>query len=216
MTGQPVAPLVAATACPHFTTAQTYRFVSIPGAMSTAGGTTPTWGWNPSADTAYGSVDISTSGSTVMFKNIKQYTLPSVGGAGIPAFQQFERNRRMRINVCGERDCTFRPITKHNSLIQQSGIRHRHPSASDRVACWWKITDRPSTQRYSLLQPCMRTPWEPAQAPLDCPSRRALWTQARLLALSTKGLFITVDISATMRQPAGPRILRPSVLPAHL
>jgi hypothetical protein len=75
MIGQPVAPVVAATACPSSTTAQTYLFVSIPGSMSTASGVTPLWGWNPSADTAYGSVDISASGSAVTFSNIKQYTL---------------------------------------------------------------------------------------------------------------------------------------------
>jgi len=82
MIGQPVAPVVAATACPSSTTAQTYLFVSIPGSMSTASGVTPLWGWNPSADTAYGSVDISANGSDVTFKNIKQYTL----SAGTPTY----------------------------------------------------------------------------------------------------------------------------------
>jgi len=87
MTGQPVAPLVAATACPDSTTAQTYWFVSIPGAISTGSGVTPLGGWNPSSDTAYGSVDIAASGSKVTFNNIKQYTLPPPGGApGKPTY----------------------------------------------------------------------------------------------------------------------------------
>jgi len=72
MLNQPVEPLVAATQCPS-SSAQTYQFVTIPA------------GWNPTTDTAYGSVDIVSSGSTVTLQNINQYTLPSVGGTGAPA-----------------------------------------------------------------------------------------------------------------------------------
>ncbi len=84
LVGQPVAPLVAATQCPALTTPQTYQFMTIPAALITPtagpeGGT-----WDPSTDTAYGSVDISSSGSTVTFNNIHQFTLPSVGGSGAP------------------------------------------------------------------------------------------------------------------------------------
>lgn len=78
--GQPVAPLVAANACPNFTSAQTYQFVTIPGALLPAG-TAPTRNaWDAMTETAYGSVDISSTGSTVNFKNIQQFTLPSAGG----------------------------------------------------------------------------------------------------------------------------------------
>ncbi|HEY1742009.1 MAG TPA: hypothetical protein VGG18_02505 [Granulicella sp.] len=64
MVGQAVQPLVAATQCPSFSTAQPYQFVTI-----------PVQGWNPSTDTAYGSVGIVSSGSAVTFQNIYQDTL---------------------------------------------------------------------------------------------------------------------------------------------
>jgi len=60
---QPVQPLVAATQCPS-SSSQTYQFVTIPTAQ-----------WDPTTDTAYGSVEISSSGSDVTFKNISQSTL---------------------------------------------------------------------------------------------------------------------------------------------
>jgi len=77
LVGQPVEPLVAATQCPSFSSAQSYQFVTIPTAQ-----------WDPATDTAYGSVDIVTSGSAVTFQNIDQYILPSVAakvGKGGPA-----------------------------------------------------------------------------------------------------------------------------------
>jgi len=78
--GQPVAPLVAATQCPNFTTPQTYQFITLP-EPSTQQGTNPRGKWNSNTDTAYGSVDIVSSGSTVKFQNINQSTL----GGGTPA-----------------------------------------------------------------------------------------------------------------------------------
>ena len=92
MVGQPVQPLVAATQCPGSST-QTYQFVTIPGPLNYQLGTNSdptlppifeqTQRWNPKTDTAYGSVDIVSSGSTVTFKNIQQYILPSEAtGAG--------------------------------------------------------------------------------------------------------------------------------------
>lgn len=74
LTGQPAEPLVAATQCPA-SSSQTYQFITIPTAAS------PTF----LSETAYGSVDIASSGSAVTFKNIHQYTLPSAGGTGAPA-----------------------------------------------------------------------------------------------------------------------------------
>lgn len=84
--GQAGVPLVAATQCPSFSSAQTYQFITIPAPVNyqivgaTASQPLPyqsTDSWNPTTDTAYGSVDIVTTGSTVTFQNIKQYRLPS-------------------------------------------------------------------------------------------------------------------------------------------
>lgn len=97
MLGQPVQPLVAATQCPNFSSAKTFQFLTIPAALSyllNAGippqppMLQPAGTWNPKTDTAYGSVDIVSSGSAVTFKNIHQYTLPpSTGGTGAPPVQ---------------------------------------------------------------------------------------------------------------------------------
>lgn len=84
LVGQPVMPLVAATECPNFSSAQTYQFITIPGSLLPAGTPPVPPNWDPTAETAYGSVDISSNGSTVNFQNIKQFTLPSVGGKGTP------------------------------------------------------------------------------------------------------------------------------------
>jgi hypothetical protein len=76
MLGQPVQPLVAATQCPS-SSAQTYQFVTI-----------PSFSWNSTTDTAYGSVEISSSGSDVTFNNISQYILPPAVGTGAPPTPQ--------------------------------------------------------------------------------------------------------------------------------
>jgi len=71
LAGQPVAPVVHAAQCPG-TSTQTYQFITTPATLQ---------GWNPATDTAYGSVDISSSGSTVTFQNIHQFTLVSAAPA---------------------------------------------------------------------------------------------------------------------------------------
>jgi hypothetical protein len=81
--GQPAIPLVAASACPNLSTAQTWLFLTIPGGMTTDSSGKP-GAWSPTTDTAYGSAEISTSGSTVTFDKIKQFTLPSTDGVGTP------------------------------------------------------------------------------------------------------------------------------------
>ena len=81
--GQPVAPLVAATECPNFTTAQTYQFLTIPAPQLMSSTYGVGIAWDPTTETAYGSVDISSSGSAVTFKNINQFTLPSEGGTQV-------------------------------------------------------------------------------------------------------------------------------------
>jgi len=89
LVNQPVAPLVAATQCPNLKTAQTYLFVTIPAALNftSPGQDIQQRTWDPKTDTAYGSVDVSSSGSTVNFQNIHQFTLPSVRGTGRPTQQ---------------------------------------------------------------------------------------------------------------------------------
>jgi hypothetical protein len=82
MTGQPFTPLVPAVTCPSMSTAETFLFVTLPNGRVTSG--TYTRGWNPQLETAYGSVDVTASGSTVTFGNINQYILPSEGGGKTP------------------------------------------------------------------------------------------------------------------------------------
>jgi len=84
--GQPVAPLVAADACPVNTKPQTYQFVTIPLWLPTA--TTVTAGdpsWDPATDTAYGSVDVTASGTSVNFANIRHFTLAGAAVTGTAA-----------------------------------------------------------------------------------------------------------------------------------
>jgi hypothetical protein len=72
--GMPFVPLVAAQACPSYSTASTFQFVTIPSYVGgpTGGGTIAPW--NPQLDTAYGTVQIATTGDTVKFESIHQFT----------------------------------------------------------------------------------------------------------------------------------------------
>lgn len=80
--GLPLAPLVPAVSCPAMTTPQTFLFVTLPNHLNL--GPLAGQSWNPQIETAYGSVDLSASGSTVTLNNIAQYTLPSGGVSGTP------------------------------------------------------------------------------------------------------------------------------------
>jgi hypothetical protein len=82
MAGQPFTPMVPAVTCPSMSSAETFLFVTLPAGLITSG--TGSNAWNPQLETAYGSADVSASGSTVTFANIKQNILPSAGG-GTPA-----------------------------------------------------------------------------------------------------------------------------------
>lgn len=73
LNGQPFVPLVAAQSCPG-SSSQTFQFVTIPAPLTTKSGVEQSTSWNPDYDTAYGSVAIGGSGSTVNFSNIAQYT----------------------------------------------------------------------------------------------------------------------------------------------
>jgi hypothetical protein len=77
--GQPAVPAVAATQCPSFSFAQSYQFITIPDGLNT--NSVVQYAFNPAVETAYGSVDIRTSGSSVTFQNIQQYTIGSVAVA---------------------------------------------------------------------------------------------------------------------------------------
>lgn len=84
MVGQPATPLAAAQSCPDSATAQTFQFITLPIGLGSTG-TSPSAVWNPATDTAYGSVSISGSGTTVNFSNIQQFTLPVPGvNGGMP------------------------------------------------------------------------------------------------------------------------------------
>jgi hypothetical protein len=78
LAGQPFTPMVPAVTCPSMSSAETFLFVTLPAGLITSG--TGLNAWNPLHETAYGSADISTSGSTVTFANINQNILPSEGG----------------------------------------------------------------------------------------------------------------------------------------
>jgi hypothetical protein len=71
--GQPFVPMVPTVTCPSMSSAETFLFVTLPEPLI-ASGTSGEY-WNPTIETAYGSVDISASGSTVTFASIKQNTL---------------------------------------------------------------------------------------------------------------------------------------------
>ena len=66
--GATFAPLVAAQNCPSFSKPVTYQFVSLPAAFLSSAA------FNAEEDTAYGKMDVSTSGQTVTFNNIQQFT----------------------------------------------------------------------------------------------------------------------------------------------
>jgi len=108
LVGDQVQPLVAATECPNFTAAQTYQFVTIPKQED---------GWDPTTDTAYGSVDIRSSGSTVNFKNIQQFMLPSVGG-GSPA----QPSASSVTGVCGSTTLGYITGVPGQYVVEEPGI----------------------------------------------------------------------------------------------
>ncbi len=65
------------------TTPETFLFITLPAPPTT--GAQQLLQWNPQTETAYGSVDIDASGTTVTLNNISQHTLPSSGGTGVPS-----------------------------------------------------------------------------------------------------------------------------------
>ncbi len=77
----PFVPLVPAVTCPSMSSAEKFLFVTLPSRLITSG--TDQDRWNPLLETAYGSVAISASGSTVTLSSITQNILPSAGGGTV-------------------------------------------------------------------------------------------------------------------------------------
>ena len=69
------APLVPTQSCPSLATAETFQFVTIPKRLNTKTSLVAN-GWNPQLETAYGSVKIATSGTSVQFSDVSQSILP--------------------------------------------------------------------------------------------------------------------------------------------
>jgi hypothetical protein len=80
-------PAVPTASCPNLASAQTFNFVTIPKTLAPATATTlSSSSWNPQLETAFGTVQVSTSGTSVQFGKISQYTLPAGGAsAGAPS-----------------------------------------------------------------------------------------------------------------------------------
>lgn len=72
--GHQFVPMVPAVTCPSMSSAETFLFVTLPKPLGV---------WDPTHETAYGSVNISASGSAVTFAGINQYILPSAGGGKV-------------------------------------------------------------------------------------------------------------------------------------
>jgi hypothetical protein len=78
-------PAVPTQSCPSLKSAETFQFVTIPNGLSTSGAIGPN-SWNPQLETAFGSVEIAATGTSVTFTNLSQSTLPAGGKAGKPEF----------------------------------------------------------------------------------------------------------------------------------
>jgi len=79
-------PAVPTGACPSLTIATTFQFVTIPNRFSPNEASVAANNWSPSLETAFGSVEVKTTGAAVNFSNVSQKTLPTNGApAGAPA-----------------------------------------------------------------------------------------------------------------------------------
>jgi hypothetical protein len=77
-------PAVPTESCPSLATEENFQFVTIPKILASASSQSITaTAWNPKLETAYGTLKISTSGSTVNFSNVSQFTL-AAQGSGVP------------------------------------------------------------------------------------------------------------------------------------
>jgi hypothetical protein len=77
-------PAVPTNACPSLTTAESFLFITIPNRLSSNSTAIVANNWNPLLETAFGTAQISTSGTTVQFKSVSQYVFPVSGTAAAP------------------------------------------------------------------------------------------------------------------------------------
>ena len=73
-------PAVPTDACPSLATPQTFLFVTIPTRLSNSA-TVSANNWNPALETAFGTAQIGTTGTSVKFASVSQYTMPVSGAA---------------------------------------------------------------------------------------------------------------------------------------
>jgi hypothetical protein len=79
-------PAVPTESCPNLATPETFLFVTIPNRLSSDSTPVTSNKWNPLLETAFGTAQIATTGTSVQFTNISQYTLPVKGAApGAPS-----------------------------------------------------------------------------------------------------------------------------------
>jgi hypothetical protein len=80
-------PAVPTQSCPTFTSSETFQFVTIPNILSQSAAIAQN-NWNPQLETAFGSVEIAATGTSVSFSNLSQYTLPA-GKGGSPGKPEY-------------------------------------------------------------------------------------------------------------------------------
>jgi len=76
-------PAVPTESCPDLSTPENFLFVTIPNRLSSNSTPITSNKWNPSLETAFGTAQISTKGTTVQFNSISQYAFPASGAAPV-------------------------------------------------------------------------------------------------------------------------------------
>jgi hypothetical protein len=104
LNGMPFVPLVNSQACPDMSKAQTYQFVTIPTYIGQPGGAGAIAAWNPQIDTAFGTVDVETSGANVNFTHISQFT---TSGAALTSYQDLPNTPAAITSTTGACSPTF-------------------------------------------------------------------------------------------------------------
>ena len=102
--GMPFVPMVNSEACPAISKSETYQFVTIPTYIGPSPGGGSIAGWDPQYDTAYGTVNLKTSGGTVNFTNIQQF---NSAGTQISAYQDLPNTPPAVTSTSGACSPTF-------------------------------------------------------------------------------------------------------------
>ena len=74
-------PAVPTGSCPSLATPETFLFVTIPNHLTITSTSIAGNRWNPLLETAFGTAQIGTNGTTVQFSNVSQFTFPVKGAA---------------------------------------------------------------------------------------------------------------------------------------